>query len=210
MRPEVISETCQVFQGKKYFLCGKYFQRDGIRLHRKVWQENFGDIPQGFHVHHIDGDRANNSPENLEAVSHHDHLSDRHSDVLRKNGQYAIQFAKEGAAEWHRSEAGRNWHREQYERYKHLLHKIVGIVCQVCGKSCEKIGRGKFCSNACKSRAARAKEDYYTQVSCLVCSTSFLRYKYGKQQQTCSKKCAASLRKDRASRQSGCVLPDCA
>lgn len=39
---------------------GKNFQE-----HRLVWEENFGKIPEGCVVHHIDGDRKNNNIDNL-------------------------------------------------------------------------------------------------------------------------------------------------
>ena len=39
MKVEVLSETRQRFMGKTYYLCGKYFQRKGVRLHREVWRE---------------------------------------------------------------------------------------------------------------------------------------------------------------------------
>ena len=44
MQVEVLSETRQRFMGKTYYLCGKYFQRKGVRLHREVWREAHGDI----------------------------------------------------------------------------------------------------------------------------------------------------------------------
>ena len=65
MQVEVLSETRQRFLGQTYYLCGKYFQRKGVRLHREVWREAHGDIPEGYEVHHIDANRANNQLENL-------------------------------------------------------------------------------------------------------------------------------------------------
>ena len=41
----------------------------GVTMHRYVWQKHNGVIPDGFHVHHIDGDKANNSIANLEMLS---------------------------------------------------------------------------------------------------------------------------------------------
>ena len=37
--------------------------------HRKTWKDNYGEIPSGWHIHHIDGDATNNDPENLMCVS---------------------------------------------------------------------------------------------------------------------------------------------
>ena len=53
MDVQVISSTVQRFNGVSYYLCGKYFQRRGVRLHRMVWEYHNGKIPQGYHVHHV-------------------------------------------------------------------------------------------------------------------------------------------------------------
>lgn len=36
--------------------------------HKVVYEENFGPVPDGFHIHHKDGNRWNNDPSNLEAL----------------------------------------------------------------------------------------------------------------------------------------------
>lgn len=38
-------------------------------VHRLVWMEHNGPIPEGFHVHHKDGDKTNNEISNLELLS---------------------------------------------------------------------------------------------------------------------------------------------
>lgn len=42
-------------------------------VHRYEWETHRGSIPEGFHVHHIDGDRLNNSLDNLELITESDH-----------------------------------------------------------------------------------------------------------------------------------------
>lgn len=43
--------------------------------YRQVWEEhNKKSIPEGYEIHHIDGDRSNNAPENLLCVSIEEHL----------------------------------------------------------------------------------------------------------------------------------------
>jgi hypothetical protein len=45
-----------------------------VRLeHRVVWEQNFGPIPAGLLVHHINGDPLDNRPENLALVSRRRH-----------------------------------------------------------------------------------------------------------------------------------------
>jgi len=48
--------------------------------HRYAWEQHFGAIPEGYVVHHIDGDKANNSIDNLRCVD-----LNYHSRVLHKN-----------------------------------------------------------------------------------------------------------------------------
>lgn len=76
--PLVIRPTCQEFLGTRYYTSrGGYFLRGGRALHRVVWAHANGPIPAGYHVHHADGDVANNRIENLallpaaEHVGHH-------------------------------------------------------------------------------------------------------------------------------------------
>lgn len=46
---------------------------DGVgkikRRPKVVFEENYGPVPSGYVIYHIDGDKHNDSPENLEAIS---------------------------------------------------------------------------------------------------------------------------------------------
>lgn len=45
----------------------------GKLLHRLIYEENFGSIPNGFCVHHLDNDKTNNHPSNLILMSKSNH-----------------------------------------------------------------------------------------------------------------------------------------
>src|SRR5438132_7336901 len=84
------------------------------RLHVVIWEEANGPVPQGREVHHQDGNPANNVLENLVCVTVAEH---RRLDALRGSQKTAavrehLDRVRPQAAEWHRSEAGRAWHRE--------------------------------------------------------------------------------------------------
>ena len=49
---------------------------NGKLLHRLIYEKAYGSIPEGYSIHHIDGNKLNNSIDNLEAIpkSKHHHL----------------------------------------------------------------------------------------------------------------------------------------
>ncbi len=48
--------------------------------HRRVWEEAFGPIPPGYHVHHEDGNKLNNSLDNLRCLTIADHNRMHHEE----------------------------------------------------------------------------------------------------------------------------------
>ena len=61
------------------------------RIHRLVAESFIGKIPDGYHVHHVDGDKQNNMVHNLQIVDGHKHLSDNaaeNPDVYRGMNDY--------------------------------------------------------------------------------------------------------------------------
>lgn len=38
-------------------------------IYRQIYEQHFGNIPKGYHIHHIDGNRDNNNPKNLITLS---------------------------------------------------------------------------------------------------------------------------------------------
>jgi hypothetical protein len=51
-------------------------RRYGVRdyIHRLVWEQANGPIPEGHVIHHINGDRADNRPGNLAAMARPEHV----------------------------------------------------------------------------------------------------------------------------------------
>lgn len=55
-------------------------KKRNYHLYRKIYEDNFGPIPKepdgrSYDIHHIDGDYANNSPDNLKAVTLQQHFN---------------------------------------------------------------------------------------------------------------------------------------
>jgi hypothetical protein len=53
-----------------------YLWKNGerIRRPRQIYEEHFGTIPRGYVIVHRDGNRYNDTPENLEAISRAENL----------------------------------------------------------------------------------------------------------------------------------------
>ncbi|WP_413881402.1 HNH endonuclease [Desulfobacula sp.] len=197
MDPKIISETIQEFDGNRYYLCRKHFQRRGVLLHREVWKWNNGEIPKGYVVHHKDHDSSNNNLENLRLLRR-----GIHNAYHAKNSDHAnwIKAMHKGAKKWHGSENGKDWHKLHYERdCKEKMHKKFKKVCEFCGTEFEGNFCSKFCSNNCKSANRRSKGFDNIPKICPVCGKEFQTNKY-QQAKTCSKKCGWKMRKNRASR----------
>lgn len=47
-------------------------------VHRLMWEKYNDQIPEGYHIHHIDGNRLNNNINNLKLVSNSEHSSLHH------------------------------------------------------------------------------------------------------------------------------------
>lgn len=75
------SEQAFMYDGLKWY-CNKtelYFQASTTEgrevIHRYVWTKYNGPIPQGFVIHHIDGNKLNNKLDNLQMMTAKEHLA---------------------------------------------------------------------------------------------------------------------------------------
>jgi hypothetical protein len=51
-----------------------------IRLHRLIWEQYNCKIPEGYDIHHINGNKLDNRIENLQMIRHNEHTR------LHRNG----------------------------------------------------------------------------------------------------------------------------
>jgi hypothetical protein len=68
--------VCIVLKGKHY------------REHRYIWERSNGPIPDGYVIHHIDGNKTNNNIENLQLLSKINHTRIHNGWVLIDNTWY--------------------------------------------------------------------------------------------------------------------------
>lgn len=193
----------QMFDGKKFYRTNEndYFRytlgRQTLLLHRCVWEKQNCEVPDGYEIHHIDGDKANNDLSNLQLIRIHDHrvlhgskLTEEQREWRRQN---IINNAIPKASEWHKSEDGKEWHKQQYEKTKDKLHQKVEHECLNCGKIFVGEIKEKYCSNACKSAYRRKQGLNLEERVCEICGKSFMTDKYRKAS-TCSRECRGKLK----------------
>lgn len=141
-----------------------------VRLHREMWEEANGHIPDGFDVHHVDEDKGHNSIDNFELLSHSEHSARHIEQKLAPHREKALA----NALAVRRANSKQRLERE--------------LVCVQCGgiySSGAKTPK-RFCSSACVEQA-RSGAFKGEQRKCEYCAESYTATK--RVQRYCSRKC---------------------
>lgn len=191
MQVIIIDNTKQEFDGERFYLCGKYFQHNGRRLHRIVWEHFNGAIPEGYDIHHIDHNTANNEIANLAMLAEFEHHSHHGKENATSHPEH-IEAIRQLASAWHGSEEGRKWHSEQGKRNAEL-RGFQTYTCDCCGREYQTKyiygeGSSHFCSNACKTKARAMSGVDDVERVCALCGKPFTANKYTKRR-FCSRSC---------------------
>lgn len=154
-----------VFKGRKYRLSGRYYKAEDwgsgpSSLHRARWEYYRGAIPEGFDVHHEDGDGTNNKLANLTLVERREHARQHTLErIARGELKPPSALARARAAEWHASPEGLAWHSENGKRawLNRVWHKLE---CQECGHEFTSPypNKARFCHLNCKMAAFRRRK----------------------------------------------------
>lgn len=168
-------------------------------LHRDIYEYFKGPIPDGWHVHHLDEDFFNNSPDNLGCMPYAEHRAE-HSDVMAAAARKSIETARLYASEWHGTEAGLAFHKKLgRESWDNREREPIG-TCANCGDPIESFFKRKddaearYCSRKCSRAVADRAKRYTVEAKCPVCEQAFQVRKWGKRAKTCSIICGSALR----------------
>lgn len=199
------AEPFVIYKGQKYHLqsTGRYYQSgrktDQERLlHRRVWSDNHGPIPENHDVHHKDDDWTNNHISNLEALPSSDHkrmhMKRRMScPKVRERAISALDENRDKAAEWHASDEGIEWHRAHGKAVWEVM-ETKEATCERCGSTYQTYypGRSKFCSRSCEQKGCYDRQR--TEVrTCVECGDDYMANKY-RNTVCCSKACSNKKR----------------
>jgi predicted nucleic acid-binding Zn ribbon protein len=187
--------TAKIYNGKR------------IELHRYVWIINYGEIPKGYVVHHIDNDKRNNDISNLALMSFSEHSKYHSKKRIEENPESVMEnFSKRLTPEaiakknaWLQSEEGKASIRKMIERSRELgiNEKTEIVICQYCEKEFKttkcRISSAKFCSQKCSIKARVKSGVYDIEKECANCGKKFIIFKHMKRE-TCSEQCRYELR----------------
>ena len=123
----------------------RYFNRAGGNglLHRDVWEYYKGPIPDGHHIHHVDGNVTNNDIANLICIPAVEHF-ELHVEDRRRHGS---------------SESNLQHLAKIREKRREQRENPVSVQCDECGAMFPSpTGRAKVCSQVCHSRRSRRRK----------------------------------------------------
>lgn len=168
-------------------------------LHRVLYEEYHGvKIPDGYHIHHLNGIKTDNRKENLVMMSSHDHGIETYNSMTEEwHNKRMIDFqnGRESAKAWHRSEDGIEWHRKHYDCSLKKSHERIERICKFCGKKFIGEKKSMYCSQSCKEKSVYRNDNHKVESVCVVCGKKFTYQKdYKHATQTCSRECSVILR----------------
>lgn len=145
---------------KYYYATARENRRNNAALlHREIWKDAHGEIPENHVVHHEDLNSLNNHIDNLVCVEHSEHsrihqLERLNNPKTREKARLQMEAARAKAYEWHKTAEGKAYHHSRHNR------KFTKI-CKGCDKKFEAIyihrHRSYYCSIKCRSKCANAK-----------------------------------------------------
>jgi hypothetical protein len=140
-----------MFNGIPFYRCRDYYRstvKDGCQaLHRVIWESVHGLIPDGFVVHHIDGNPDNNLIENLSCIPLVEHLKHHYPESLPQRTDAIIAWNKSARA----SECRKKTARDVWAERK---ANPPSRTCERCGALFNKPNpKARFCSSKCAGEA---------------------------------------------------------
>lgn len=188
------------FMGVRYYRTRNGYYKampNGELLHRAVWRHHNGAIPPGHEIHHLDDNKANNDPSNLECLLKAAHCSmhmrrPERTAIIRKNIKKAIIAAaakRRANPEWSSNVSKAAGAARARSLALEPLQKFSCIQCGADYEIRKSIRKRGFCSMSCQGMARRASGVDDVERTCVECGAAFRTNKYYRVK-CCSRRCA--------------------
>ena len=161
-----------------------------IRLHREICRKAHGDFPDDWDVHHIDGNRLNNHPSNLVALSKSDHrkkhppaCKEYTADCLQCEAKFTYRVWLPRAVAFCSLKCNEIWRRNAF--------KPQLASCKMCGEEFTQVRNAHFfCSKTCGSKHSYMHQKTPTsrRIRCDACTKWFITKRSNGR--FCSRECA--------------------
>lgn len=190
---EVIDDTHQKFDGVVYRKKKDNHFGNGHQIHRIVYAYHYGEIPDSYVVHHVDGNPANNAIENLKLMSLAEH--GKHHNFPKVIQKFICAYCGkeyEAVANNNPQTGNKFCSAKCCEHFHNRLPKVTK-KCVVCGKSFETTFNGvkKYCSEICRRKSANVR--HAETRACEWCGKKFSINRYRKTKY-CSHTCHMKAR----------------
>jgi hypothetical protein len=178
------------FDAKNLSIHKGYLRYKRKYCHRLIWEEDVGPIPEGFDVHHKDGNKLNNLLNNLECISKSDHMR-LHAIEGREKRSSRMKKNSVKVHAWLKTEKGKKFLSDKAKKQFEMRPKKE-YSCEVCSVvfTSKHTLPVKYCSDNCVMKARRLRNEDMEERHCIICSNPFIINKYQKTK-TCSKPCRA-------------------
>lgn len=159
--------------------------------HRIIWEQDIGPIPEGYDVHHKDGNKLNNLLENLQCLPKSEHMR-IHAEASREKRRECMTRNSAKVHAWLKTKRGKKFLSEKMKRERDA-YSFRKFKCKWCGDEFERKYNKKiikYCGDNCVMRARNASGVDNEKRHCVICSNPFIINKY-QRTVTCSKPCRA-------------------
>lgn len=159
---EVIDDKHQRFNGETYLLDRTGHHRRLNYLHRIIWNYCYGEIPEGYEIHHADLEKSNNDISNLQIMTGHEHKK------LHRKYAAKVTCPVCGKIFANRSHGSKFCSRQCAGKARQM--PTVEKICLACGKAfTTNRVEVKYCSFDCYAEA----RGRLPKQTCLICAKVF-------------------------------------
>lgn len=194
---EQVDDSHQKFVGLNFRLTKDgHFVSGNQPIHRAIWLYYNGEIPEGYVIHHVDENPANNDISNLQCLT-----SGEHNRIHNQKGRgtrlkRTIFTCQHCGKQFEAFSAGVNRYCSPRCRNAHGKQQARDITktCLWCGKEFKaNYPEAKFCSYSCSNKATHQKRSNKQNCICPICGKEF-QTTPSQNHKTCSKECGYKLR----------------